>query len=436
VQIFLANQQIKKKSLQHAGRGKAIKRVAVLGAGIMGGGIAYSSAVKGMPVLLKDIAQGALDLGIGEARKLLGKQIESGRMKQGQADAILSSITPLLEFEQFDQVEMAVEAVVESLAVKQQVISQVESLVRPGTVIVSNTSSLAIADIAAPLQRPQDVAGMHFFNPVHLMPLVEVVRGPRTSEETVAGVVAYALAMGKTPLVVKDCPGFLINRILGAYFTAFLLLIRDGAGFEQVDRAMEAWGWPMGPAYLLDVAGLDTLDKALLILGKAYPEVMATPFKTAINILAAEKRYGQKTGAGFYRYERTPGGKPRRSADPAAYDLLRQGQPQGTRTFEDQDIVNRMMLAMILEADRCLHEAVAEGPLEIDAGMRMGTGFPAHAGGPLWHADQIGLEVVAARAQALRPLGGLYQPSPGLLSRVGQKLSYYGAQGELTPAAV
>lgn len=425
VAVFLSGQELKKKTRVQGREGRKIGRAAVLGAGIMGGGIAYTTAVKGMPVLLKDIAQSALDLGTGEARKLLGKQVEGGRLKPGQAEAVLASIVPTLALDGFETVDIVVEAVVENLEVKQDVLAQVEARVKPGTVLASNTSSLAIADIASALQRPEDVVGMHFFNPVHVMPLVEVVRGPATRDAAIATTVAYAVAMGKTPLVVRDCPGFLINRILGAYFTAFQLLVRDGVHFVEIDRVMESWGWPMGPSYLLDVAGLDTLDKAMVILGKAYPEVMGTDFQTVIQLLASEKRYGQKTGSGFFTYQADAKGKPRRSGDPAIDALIARVQPNGRRDLGDEEILDRMMLAMILEAGRCLDEQVAGSALEIDAGMRLGTGFPAHHGGPLWFADRLGLAEVVRRCERYRDLGGVYRPGPGLLKLASHDSYFY-----------
>ena len=424
---FLAGQQLKKKNRSQAASSRRVRRVGVLGAGIMGGGIAYASAVKGMPVLLKDVAQKALDLGTGEARKLLAKQVDGGRLQAERAEAILASISAQLDFKAFETVDVVVEAVVEDLRVKQAVFAEIEAHVLPGTVLASNTSSLLIRDIAAKVQRPHDVVGMHFFNPVPLMPLVEIVRGEKTRDEAVATAVSYAIAMGKTPLVVKDCAGFLINRLLGAYFVAFLLLIRDGADFVEIDRVMESWGWPMGPSYLLDVAGLDTLDKALIILGKAYPEVMGTQFETAIQCLAAEKRYGQKTGAGFFRYEADARGKPRRSGDPQTYQLLASIQPQGRSKPGDDEIFDRMMLPMILEAGRCLDEQIAQSALDIDAGMRLGTGFPAHHGGPLWLADFIGTANLVKRCVRYSHLGGLYSPGQGLRQLAAGNGKFYGS---------
>lgn len=425
VGIFMASQQLKRDSRAQAGHARSIRRAAVLGAGIMGGGVACASVLRGTPVLLKDVATAPLELGLSEARKLLARQVEGGRLDAAGAEAVLASITPTLDYSGFEEVDIVVEAVVENLAVKRNVLREVEAASDTDTVFASNTSSLSIAEIAAAAQRPQNVVGMHFFNPVHRMPLVEIVRGPQSSDAAVATTVAFALAMGKVPLVVSDCAGFLVNRLLGAYFTAFLQLVRDGADIVQIDRVLEAWGWPMGPAYLLDVAGLDTLDKALAILAQAYPEVMATDFETAIQKLTGQRHYGQKTGMGFYRYEPDARGRPRRSHDPAIRGLLAEVRTGGPREFSDSEILDRMMLAMLLEADRCLEQQVVRGPQELDAGMRLGTGFPAHYVGPLWFADQLGADEVLRRCAGYSALGGLYRPGPGLQERAGRHRPYY-----------
>ena len=425
IAVFLSNQQIRKAVKNQAARGTVVRRAGVLGAGIMGGGIAYASAVNNIPVLLKDIRQEALNLGVCEAAKLLDKQVATGRMAQQQADSALASIVPALSFDQFDTVDLVVEAVVESLDVKHQVLVEVESRVRPGTVLASNTSSLAIGDIAVALRSPQRMVGMHFFNPVHQMPLVEVIRGPAADENAISTAIGYATAIGKTPLVVKDCPGFLINRLLGAYMTAFLMIVHEGADFLEIDRVMEAWGWPMGPAYLMDVAGIDTLDKALAILAEAYPTTMATSFRTAIQLLAAEKRYGQKNAAGFYVYETDARGRPRRCNEPRVSELLGRAQPHGPKHFDDHEIEERLMLAMILEAARCLEEQVVATAAEIDVGMRLATGFPAHHAGPLWYADSLGPAEVARRCERYSCFGGLYVVDSRIQSRMRAGVPFY-----------
>ncbi|MBU0538851.1 MAG: fatty acid oxidation complex subunit alpha FadB, partial [Gammaproteobacteria bacterium] len=356
---------------------------------------------------------------------LLGKQVSQQRISQDKADTILTSILGQLDFSDFDSLDIIAEAVVEKLEIKQAVLSETAKHSRPDTVLASNTSSLRISDIAAGLENPAQLVGMHFFNPVHMMPLVEVVIGPQSSDQAVAKTIAYALQMGKTPLLVKDCSGFLINRILGAYFAAFSLLVREGVDFQRIDNIMTAWGLPMGPAYLLDVAGLDTLDKAMRILGEAYPGVMAANFETAINALAKEGRYGQKTGAGFYQYQPDDKGRPQRSNDPQTAELLAANQIDSADAISDQDIEDRLVLAMLLEASRCLNEGICESAEDIDTGMRLGTGFPAHFCGPLWYADNKGLDWVMNGCERFASLGGLYSADSGLIERTKNKRPFY-----------
>ncbi len=412
VQAFLNDQALRKLFKRHAKAGTPVRSAAVLGAGIMGGGIAYTSALRSVPVRMKDIAQPALDLGMGEAAKQLARRVKSGKLKQERANAVLASITPQLDTAGFGEVDCVIEAIVENLGVKRKVLAELEGQVAPGTVIASNTSSLRIDDIAQPLQRPENFVGMHFFNPVHMMPLVEVIRGSRTSEAAVSTAVGYAVAMGKTPIVVRDCPGFLVNRVLTAYMRGFLLLVADGADFVQVDRAMEAFGWPMGPAYLEDVVGMDTGSHVSDVISAGYPDRMPRIERDALRLMAGEGRHGQKNGIGFYRYETDAQGKPRRSPAPDTPALLARLQPNGPRAFSDAEIVDRMMLPMIVEAAHALEEGVVGTPAELDMAMLLGLGFPAYAGGPLKYADWLGLAEVVARCDRLAPtLGAALEPT-------------------------
>ncbi len=273
VGLFLNDQYIKgiaKKAAKSAN--KETQRAAVLGAGIMGGGIAYQSALKGVPVIMKDIAQASLDLGMTEASKLLNKQLERGKIDGFKMAGILASITPSLHYAGIDNTDIIVEAVVENPKVKAAVLSEVEEQVSEETVLTSNTSTIPINLLAKSLKRPENFCGMHFFNPVHRMPLVEIIRGEHTSDETINRVVAYAAKMGKSPIVVNDCPGFFVNRVLFPYFGGFSMLLRDGADFTQIDKVMERkFGWPMGPAYLLDVVGIDTAHHAQAVMAQGFP---------------------------------------------------------------------------------------------------------------------------------------------------------------------
>ena len=216
-----------------------------------------------------------------------------------------------------DDVDVVVEAVVENLPVKHSVLRELETAVRADAVIASNTSSLRIDDLAAPLARPENFAGMHFFNPVPMMPLVEVIRGSHTSDAALGTVVSYAQALGKIPIVVRDGPGFLVNRILTPYMQAFAKLLDDGADYEQIDAAMEAFGWPMGPAYLNDVVGMDTGVHVAETICAGFPERLRRTWKDPLQAMVASGRLGQKNGKGFYRYESGAGGKPKKLPDPA-----------------------------------------------------------------------------------------------------------------------
>lgn len=425
VQAFLNDQALKKRYKAHAREGRKVAQAAVLGAGIMGGGIAYTSALRGTPVRMKDIAQPQLDLGIAEASKQLARQVKSGRLSQERADAVLASIRPQLDEAGFDAVDCVIEAVVENLAVKRKVLAALEGVVPPGTVIASNTSSLRIDDIAQPLARPEDFVGMHFFNPVPVMQLVEVIQGSRTRASAVSTAVGYAVAMGKTPIVVKDCPGFLVNRILTPYITAFTQLVADGADFENVDRVMEAFGWPMGPAYLQDVVGMDVGAHVGDVISAGYPQRMRPTQRDAVKLMVANQRYGQKNGAGFYRYENDPTGRPRKFSAPEAHALVATLQPEGRRDFSDADIVERMMLPLIVEAAHALEEGVVATPAELDMALLLGIGFPAYAGGALKYADWLGLDRVVALSERHAALGPQYVATPRMREMAASGARYY-----------
>ncbi len=425
VQIFLNDQLLKKKFKAHAKNARSLKRGAVLGAGIMGGGIAYTSALRGTPVLMKDIQQKQLDLGMSEATELLAKQVKSGRLKQEDADKALASITPQLDYAGFDQVDVVVEAVVENIEIKHAVLGEVEGLVRNDTVIASNTSSLRIDDLTVPLKRPENFVGMHFFNPVPAMPLVEVIQGAKTSDAAVSAIVGYAVAMGKTPIVVKDGPGFLVNRILTPYMQAFARLIADGADFVRVDQVMEAFGWPMGPAYLNDVVGMDTGVHVAKIISAGFPQRLLRGDRDPLGVMVEHRRFGQKNGIGFYQYEMDPSGKPKKSVAPDSHALLAVLQASGPREFSDTEIVERMMLPMIVEAAFCLEDGVVGSAPELDMALLLGVGFPAYLGGALKYADWLGLDTVVALSDRHAALGPQYIVPASLRALAASGRRYY-----------
>lgn len=425
VGLFLNDQLLGKKAKQWEKRASApVSRAAVLGAGIMGGGIAYQSALKKVPVKMKDIAQEGLDLGLKEAAKLLNKRVERGRMSSADMAETLTRIEPTLGYAGFEHVDLVVEAVVENPKVKTAVLQEVEREVAPHAVLCSNTSTISIDTLAEGLQRPENFCGMHFFNPVPAMPLVEVIRGSLTSDDTIARTVSYANALGKKAVVVNDCPGFLVNRVLFPYFAGFSMLLRDGADYQQVDKVMEQWGWPMGPAYLLDVVGMDTAVHAESVMAEGFPERMNKSFKAATDVLFENNRLGQKNGKGFYNYEQDKKGKPVKRPAEEVYDLLKP-HVQAGKEFSDDDILARMMIPMALELARCLEEGVVASPAEADMALIYGLGFPPFRGGVFCWLDETGVPEFAKLAERYQGLGPLYQVTDSMRERAAQGLAYY-----------
>ncbi len=423
VQMFLNDQFLAGAAKKQLAKAREVNSAGVLGAGIMGGGIAYQSALKGTPILMKDIAQEGIDLGMNEAKKLLGKQMARGRIDANKMVSILSDITPTLDYDDFAEADIIVEAIVENTSIKQSVLAELESLVDENTIIASNTSTISIDELATALKRPENFCGMHFFNPVPVMPLVEVIRGEKTSESTVATTVAYAKKMGKTPIVVNNCPGFLVNRILFPYFGAFSRLIHDGADFRQIDKAMEKFGWPMGPAYLLDVIGVDTAVHCQDVMAAGFPR-MNLDFESAIDKLYQQKDLGQKTGKGFYLYEPDKKGKPRKLPNPDIDALVASVQPS-SRDFNDEEIVERMMVAMCIETARCLEDSIVATAIEADMGLVLGLGYPPFRGGALRYVDSLGVANFCQIAEKYAELGELYIPTEKMKEKGAAGESYY-----------
>lgn len=423
VQMFLNDQFLAGKAKQHFAKAQDVKQAAVLGAGIMGGGIAYQSALKGTPILMKDIAQEGLDLGVGEATKLLEKQVSRGRMDAKKMYGILSSIEPTLDYAEIDRADIVVEAVVENPNVKKSVLKELEGKVSPNTIIATNTSTISVDELATALDRPENFCGMHFFNPVPLMPLVEVIRGQHSSEATVATTVAYAKKMGKTPIVVNNCPGFLVNRILFPYFGAFSKLVQEGADFRQIDKVMEKFGWPMGPAYLLDVVGIDTGVHAQGVMANGFDRMKLT-FESAIDKLYAKGDLGQKSGKGFYLYQPDKKGKPRKLPNPEIDDLISSVSDR-PKDFSDSEILERMMVTLCLETIRCLEDGIVETAIEADMGLVLGLGFPPFRGGAIRYVDSIGVAAFCDMAAKYADLGELYHPTEKMKAKAVAGETYY-----------
>ena len=425
VSVFLNDQNVKSTSKKIAGSATAPTQAAVLGAGIMGGGIAYQSASKGVPVLMKDISDKSLDLGVNEAKKLLNGQFERGKITADKMATTLASIHPSLSYAGIENAQIIVEAVVENPKIKAAVLSEVESLITSETILASNTSTIPITELANSLKRPENFCGMHFFNPVHRMPLVEIIRGKKTSDSTIAKVVSYANKMGKTPIVVNDCPGFFVNRVLFPYFAGFNLLLQDGADFREIDKIMEKeFGWPMGPAYLLDVVGIDTAFHAEQVMAQGFPQRMQKVGKNAIDIMFEQQRFGQKNGKGFYQYEKDKKGKPKKIDDPQTDELLNVIR-QSKRSFTKEEIIARMMAPMVNEVVRCLEEGIIQSPSDADIALVYGLGFPPFRGGVFCYLDTLGSQSYVKTAESYSHLSPLYQVPDGLKEKAVTNARYY-----------
>ncbi|QLF94836.1 fatty acid oxidation complex subunit alpha FadB [Pseudomonas sp. ABC1] len=425
VGLFLSDQELKKKAKAYDKTAREVKLAAVLGAGIMGGGIAYQSALKGTPILMKDIREEGIQAGLAEASKLLGNRVEKGRLTPEKMAEALTAIRPTLSYGDFATVDIVVEAVVENPKVKKAVLAEVEAQVREDAIIASNTSTISISLLAEALQRPENFCGMHFFNPVHMMPLVEVIRGEKTSEQAIATTVAYAKKMGKSPVVVNDCPGFLVNRVLFPYFGGFARLVSAGVDFVRVDKVMEKFGWPMGPAYLMDVVGIDTAHHARDVMAEGFPDRMKDERKTAVDALYEANRLGQKNGKGFYAYEVDKRGKPAKVVDASVQSVLAPVVYE-QREVTDEDIINFMMIPLCLEAVRCLEDGIVESAAEADMGLIYGIGFPPFRGGALRYIDAVGVAEFVALADRYADLGALYQPTAKLREMAANGQRFYG----------
>lgn len=425
VGIFLADQYLKRVAKKHGKIAADVKHAGVIGAGIMGGGIAYQSASRGkVPVLMKDIAPAALELGMTEATKLLNKLVSKGKMDTLKMATALNAITPTLSYADMKAANIVVEAVVENAKIKKSVIADLEATVAEDAVIASNTSTISITSLAEGMKNPERFVGMHFFNPVHKMPLVEVIRGEKSSPEAVATTVAYAQKIGKTPIVVNDCPGFLVNRILFPYFAGFNLLMNKGADFLKVDKVMEKFGWPMGPAYLLDVVGMDTAFHAGKVMEDGFPDRLKIEAKTVLDVMYEAERFGQKNRKGFYKYELDRKGRLKKGKCDEAIAMVNE-HTGGAKDFDDMEIVDHMMIPMVIESARCLEDKIVDTPMEVDMGLVYGLGFPPFRGGALKWADDIGLAEFCKKCEAYADLGNLYKPTDAMKAMAAANKTFY-----------
>lgn len=381
-----------------------VEKVAVLGAGVMGGGIAELAAANDISVILKDIDQEALDVGLRHAGELLRKAGKRGIIEPDEVGLKFALIHGTLGYERFDGVDVVIEAVVERLHVKQQVLREAEAELPPHAVFATNTSSLSVTALAEAAARPDRVVGLHFFNPVHRMPLVEIIRGDASSESALATAFKLARRLGKTPVLVADRPGFIVNRLLAPYLNEAGFLLADGADVARIDRALTKFGLPMGPCRLLDEVGFDVAAHVAKEMSRAFGDRMRP--SAALDTLADLGRLGKKNGRGFYTYS----GKEER-VDREVGRAFGSGRG-GVRP---EEIVDRCLLLSVNEAMYALEEGVVAGPTDVDLAMVMGTGFPPFRGGPLAWAESRGARAVRDRLLELRDRHGeRFTPAPGL----------------------
>ncbi len=416
VEIFFASTALKKD------RGvddpevkpRKVERVGVLGGGFMGSGIAYVTANAGVPVRLRDRDDALVGKSIAIVRGLLEERVKRRSIDKRELFATLRLVTGTTDWSGFAGVDLVIEAVFEDMALKQQILRDLEA-VNPRAIFATNTSALPISQIAAAAKHPENVVGMHYFSPVHKMPLLEVVAAEKSSPEAIATAVAFGKRQGKTPIVVKDGPGFYANRILAPYVNEAARLLVEGADIDELDRALVRFGFKVGPITLLDEVGIDVAAKVSKVMHEAFGERLAPP--GAIQDVLAAGRLGRKNKQGFYTY-----GHGKKHVDETVYDLLPGGRER--KPFPAEELVERIALPMVNEAIRCVEEKVVRSARDADMAAVFGIGFPPFRGGPLRYADALGAAALLGKLEALRAKHGeRFAPAPLLveLARAGRR---------------
>jgi len=395
-----------------------VKRLAVVGAGTMGGGITMVFANAGIPVLLKEADQAALDRGMATIQKNYANSVKRGRFTQEFVDECLKRIEPTLSFDGFAAVDMVIEAVFEGMALKKEIFAELDRVCKPGAILASNTSTLSIDEIAATTSRPESVIGTHFFSPANVMRLLEIVRGKKTGKDVIATCMQLSKTIAKIGVLVGNCRGFVGNRMFGPYRREAQFVVEEGASIDAVDKALFDFGMAMGPLATGDLAGLDVGWR----IRKEYKHLekpgVRQPF--AEDSLCELGRFGQKTGAGWYKYD----DQRQASLDPVVGKLLKEWTTAAgisQRPISDQEIVDRCIYALVNEGARILEEGYALRAVDIDIIYLNGYGFPAYRGGPMWYADTVGLKKVYERILEFQNHHGeLWEPAP-LLKKLAEQ---------------
>ena len=418
IHAFFASREVRKVPGSSKSTPADVRSVAIVGGGTMGAGIAIVYADAGIAVILKEVKPELLDSAMTKIRKTYARSVERGRLSQELADQRLALVQPQLSYEGFERVDLVVEAVFEGMEIKKQVFAELDRACKPSAVLASNTSSLDIDEIASATSRPQQVIGHHFFAPPNIMRLLEIVRGKESSKSVIATSMALAAKLGKVGVLVGNCRGFVGNRMYHCYQREAQFLVEEGAKVEQVDAALFGFGMAMGPLATGDLSGLDVSWR----IRKEYAHLAKPGVRTQrlADQLCELGRFGQKTKAGWYRYE-PPGRKP--IPDPAVEEIslacAREGGI-GRRSIEQQEIVERTIYALANEGAKILEEGISLRAGDIDIIYLNGYGFPVHRGGPMWYAGVVGLQQVYERICKFREIHGeLWEPAP-LLERLAE----------------
>lgn len=414
--IFFATTEMKKETGSDA-KPQTVKRIGVLGGGLMGAGISHVSVAKAkVPVRIKDVSNDGVLNALNYNYKLFDKQRKRRILSKAQMQTKMAQLSGGIDFTSYQHIDVVIEAVFEDLTLKQQMVADIEANAKTSTIFATNTSSLPIQQIAAKATRPENVIGLHYFSPVEKMPLVEVIPHQTTSQETIATVVALAKKQGKTPIVVKDCAGFYVNRILAPYMNEAAQILMAGESIEKIDTALLDFGFPVGPITLLDEVGIDVGSKIMPILVQELGPRFQGP--DVFDLLLNDNRKGRKSGKGFYTYK----GK-KKEIDKSIYKLLKI-TPDAKQS--DKEIALRCVLLMLNEAVRCLDEGVIRCARDGDIGAIFGIGFPPFLGGPFRYIDQIGIKkLVEMMNQHAEKYGDKFAPCDGLLTRAGVEARFY-----------
>ena len=411
VNIFFLQERSKKTK---SDKDFKVKNTAVIGAGVMGAGIAQWISSRGIKVLLKDIKPEFVAKGIASIHKLYSAAVSKRVMTKAEASSKFDNVTPITKSIPMKSVDLVVEAAIEQLEIKQDLFAELETLVRDDTILATNTSALSIVDVAEKMQHKERVVGIHYFNPVHKMKLVEVVRGECTSEETVLKATQFVKKTGKLPVIVKDSPGFLVNRILMPYLIEAVHLANGDIEIERVDKLLRKFGMPMGPFRLIDEVGGDVCqhvaDDLLNRLDTKFPN------SNLLRRMIEEGNLGKKTNKGFYKYSK--GKSSGVSGEIPTTNNI-------NLTLTDEQIVDRLILIMVNEAVRCLQENVVDSPKDVDFGMIMGTGWAPFRGGPISYCDNEGARNVVERLQELAKKDKYYAPCDMLLEYAENDKKFY-----------